>query len=493
MRGQDNQRQYPKKLKLLFDFLGLPGSSSLEEQGQIFLQKARENQYWAQDSIMSYLNYQKQRFYSKEIAAGTLANHIGPIKMFCEMHDLANINWKRISKSLPPARKSSKDRVPTIEEIRKIVEYPDRRAKPIVYVMCSSGIRVGAWDYLKWKHVIAIPDKENTGNEIVAAKLIVYAGEPEEYYTFITPEAYHALQEWMDFRASYGEKITPESWLMRNMWKTADVPRGAGGTNGLATCPKRLTSKGVAKILIRALLEQGIRANLPPDVKRHEWKGAHGFRKFFETHASQAMNFINVELLMGHSLGLSDSYYKPAEKDVLADYVKSIDTLTINKEQKIVAKMQGEIMDKLAEKDKQIDLLQEEYARMNEIVLRTARVTDSMIEMFRGATTKNSSSSSNIKNKRRRRNKNGQVTNNNRKYTQFVSDTLSLMKVSSGLSEQDFDKIWSEALKGNRKEMEQKLMQARRSKSVTKGSDKKMLIVMENLTNGLQRVASSSS
>jgi len=71
MRGQDNQRQYPKKLKLLFDFLNLPGSSSLEEQGQIFLQKARENQYWAQDSIMSYLNYQKQRFYSKEIAAGT--------------------------------------------------------------------------------------------------------------------------------------------------------------------------------------------------------------------------------------------------------------------------------------------------------------------------------------------------------------------------------------------------------------------------------------
>ena len=29
MRGRDNQRQYPKKLKLLFDFLGLSvGSSS---------------------------------------------------------------------------------------------------------------------------------------------------------------------------------------------------------------------------------------------------------------------------------------------------------------------------------------------------------------------------------------------------------------------------------------------------------------------------------
>ena len=44
------------------------------------------------------------------------------------------------------------------EETRRLVEYPDRRIKPIVYTMCSSGIRVGAWDYLRWKHVIPIKD-----------------------------------------------------------------------------------------------------------------------------------------------------------------------------------------------------------------------------------------------------------------------------------------------------------------------------------------------
>jgi hypothetical protein len=51
---------------------------------------------------------------------------------------------------------AANDRAPTFEEIRKLVEYPDRRIKPIVYTMCASGIRLGAWDYyLRWKHVFS--------------------------------------------------------------------------------------------------------------------------------------------------------------------------------------------------------------------------------------------------------------------------------------------------------------------------------------------------
>ena len=56
---------------------------------------------------------------------------------------------------------------------------------------------------------MSIPIQDDDG-QIIAAKVIVYGGEPEEYYSFITPTAYRLLKEWMEFRQSYGEKITNE-------------------------------------------------------------------------------------------------------------------------------------------------------------------------------------------------------------------------------------------------------------------------------------------
>jgi hypothetical protein len=62
----------------------------------------------------------------------------------------------------------------------------------------------------------------------------------------------------MDFRVSYGEKVSGESWLMRDLWRTSNMNYGAKW--GFATNPKELQSIATKKRLLnRALWEQGIR------------------------------------------------------------------------------------------------------------------------------------------------------------------------------------------------------------------------------------------
>jgi hypothetical protein len=322
LKAPESKRQYPRRFKIFLDFIGLEGS--LEEKAKQFWLKAKVDGKWAEDSLMNFVRYQKNRADAREISNSTIPNYYRATKLFCEMNDIV-LNWKKIARGLPRAIEAANDRAPTMEEIRKLLEYPDRRIKSIVCIMISSGIRIGAFDYLKWKHIVPI---DNDGGEILAAKMTVYAGDSEEYFSFITPEAYLATKNWMDFRASFGEKISDESWVFRDLWQTTNMSYGAN--LGLARYPRKLKSSGIKRIIERALWEQGLRHPLTDGNKRHEWKAAHGFRKFYKTRTEQVMKPINVEITMGHNIGISASYYRPTEKEVMEDYLKAIDLLTVS-------------------------------------------------------------------------------------------------------------------------------------------------------------------
>ncbi len=196
---------------MFFDFLGILPEGTMVERSKAFCDKAKSDNGWAFTRIVQYLQTLKERVETREITAGTMKNRYQAVKLFCEMADIA-ISWKKISRGIPRVRKFADDRAPTIEEIQKIIEYPDRRIKAIVCTMVSSGIRVGAWDFLKWKHIAPI---ERSG-VVVAGKIVVYAGEEDEYFTFTTSEAYHELEKWKEYRIHAGEPVTKESWVMRN-------------------------------------------------------------------------------------------------------------------------------------------------------------------------------------------------------------------------------------------------------------------------------------
>lgn len=171
MNSPVTRDRYTTRLDRFFRFIGIEGTN-IEERCRVFVQNARKDNIWAFRNIINFLQVQKERVDRKEITGSTIRNYVKAIKLFTEMNEIL-ISWKRITRGLPKGRKWADDRAPTVEEIRKIVEYPDRRIKPIVYTMVSSGIRLGAWDYLRWRHVSPIYHNGNGDDDLVAAKIMV--------------------------------------------------------------------------------------------------------------------------------------------------------------------------------------------------------------------------------------------------------------------------------------------------------------------------------
>ena len=181
--------------------------------------------------------------------------------------------------------------------------------------------------------------------------------------TFITPEAYDEVKKWMDYRKTSGEEITEKSWVMRHLWNAKK-----GRKFGLVTAPRKLRSSGVKRLVEDALWTQDIRNKSQINGKRYEFQSNHGFRKWFKTRCEMSgMRSINIEILMGHSIGVSDSYYRITESELLDDYLKAIDFLSLDKEKQLQTQLTilGEqnyensylIKGKLQERDNEIQEL----------------------------------------------------------------------------------------------------------------------------------------
>ena len=173
-------------------------------------------------------------------------------------------------------------------------------------------MRIGAIPDLKLKHL--------SGN-----KITVYENTKEEYYTFMHSLNAVSHTTYLDYRSKSGEKLTPESPLIRKQFDINDLEQVRKQSEPIA-----LNTLNV--ILDHHLQRCGLRTvnHVERDNDRKSVARAHGFRKFFTTQlVNSRINPEIREMLLGHKIGLSSAYYRPTEEEMLSEYEKAVDSLTV--------------------------------------------------------------------------------------------------------------------------------------------------------------------
>lgn len=349
--AQATKDTYGKKYRQFLRFLKISDAE--------FTRQASKNPEFVEASLRKYSEKHKDK-----VSGSTIRGFRDSVRFFLKMRGLdRDVNWGRLNYMMPHSKKVGTDRAPSIEEVRKIAANTDIRLKAVILTMASSGIRVGAFDSLNWGDVE--PIKEN--GEVVGAKLTVYRSEREEYQTFITPECYGILAEYRKQREQFGEEIKPNSPLIREALNT----RLLMGKGTEPTKPRRVSSKSIKNEIGNLLWRVGLRSE---KKRTHDFKLAHGFRKFFKTKCEQAgVKSLDVEILMGHRVGLSSSYYKPTTEELFKDYRKAIPYLTMSEAEEVRMESDRKVV-KIEEQIQnlydRLDKMEKENAELRNLVKR---------------------------------------------------------------------------------------------------------------------------
>jgi integrase len=248
---------------------------------------------------------------------------------------------------MPNETRVKKDRAYTHIEISKLLEVADERYRVIILILASSGCRVGALQSLRLSNL-----QDN--------KLIIYENDREEYFTFITLECKRAIDAYLDMRLRYGEKLNDDSYLIREQFDIRNPGK-----------PRQIKTPAIEKRLFDMTSRLGMRKNNVPI--------AHGFRKFFTTQLIQSkVNSEIREMLLGHKIGLASAYYRPTDEEMYQEYLKAVDLLTINEENRLKRKVQDLsnktkeneyiIRGRLDEKDKQIKELMKKQEKTDLLI-----------------------------------------------------------------------------------------------------------------------------
>jgi integrase len=277
-----------------------------------------------QKKIIDYVMAMRNR----EMSSVAINMYLAAIMHFYSMNDIT-LNRKKIGRYIPEKVRKQKDRPYTRAEIARMLQFCDIRSRAMVLLFASTGMRTGAVPGLTIGHLQKI-GKYNL------YQFTVYYGREEEYICFCTPECAKAIDDYLQYRQTCGELLTPESPLFRHEFDINDmeqIRKRAVPVREEAITKIITTAQHKSEVVVVEKRKEGE----VQGKKRNIIMRTHGFRKYVETtFINLDFNVTKRETLLGHSLpGQDESYYRPTTDDLLQEYLKAVDALTVNEENRL--------------------------------------------------------------------------------------------------------------------------------------------------------------
>ena len=309
---------------------------------EVLLDYSKTRPQIIKEMLVDYILYLRDEKPGNKLTRSSIKLHLAAILHFFQINnDDFNLTIRNFRIHLPSDEiVNNDDRLYTHAEILQILKACDIRSRLMILLLCSTGMRIGALRTLQMGD-LALPESGlKTEGKLSIYRIHVYARTRDKYFTFCTPECYNAIEEYLEYRRKSGETLTNKAPLIREQFNI-DNPF-------TINAPKLLSDDAMRYIIKQVVQRSGVY-----NQSKREVHLSHGMRKFFMTQCEHAgMKSLNVEMLLGHNVGLAGHYYRPAETDLLEDYMThAADSLTIDPNlrlQKQVTRLESEKSEEMA-------------------------------------------------------------------------------------------------------------------------------------------------
>ncbi|HJW19791.1 MAG TPA: integrase [Candidatus Nitrosotalea sp.] len=339
-KSPDTKERYTRYLSsVLCDIYETVLEGTFQQRANQFVRKAKKDPDWTINLLLALAKKLKERTsLPKEdknyLNPSSFGNYFKPLKKLLDMNGVPVV-WKRIYATFPEQDNNSEGRGYEREEIAQLLDFAKGPMdKTIMLIASSSGIREGGMR-LKWQDVIPvykidddirleITESQEKNAKVICAILKIYEGTSSFYPAFITPEAYHSLQNWH------------KTWTM-------DVGREPKPTEPVfkkeGDLPIMLEPTAIKARIEKVLKKSGFRTPLTKDKRRHEIPVMNGFRRFFNKMNKNSISkdsplgaLIKKENMMGHTglIKLDKNYFKTHVLELVEEYLNAVPNLTID-------------------------------------------------------------------------------------------------------------------------------------------------------------------